>query len=163
MRILWILAALAYATTATAQQLTVRSGDHPSFSRLTIPLPASQAWEASQVDSNIVVKLPGYSGGFDVDSVFTRMGRGRIEALDSDQNSITLKVTCQCTSNAFISGSLLVIDVADQSVELPTNLIEKDIARRPPINRRVQVTVGSLPWIGGNSPFNETPAGKVSC
>tara|TARA_R110000850_G_scaffold276955_1_gene421097 strand:- start:4268 stop:6514 length:2247 start_codon:yes stop_codon:yes gene_type:complete len=159
MRILWILAALAYATTASAQQLTVRSGDHPSFSRLTIPLPASQAWEASQVDSNIVVKLPGYSGGFDVDSVFTRMGRGRIEALDSDQNSITLKVTCQCTSNAFISGSLLVIDVADQSVELPTKLIEKDIARRPPINRRVQVTVGSLPWIGGNSPFNETPTG----
>lgn len=159
MRILWILAALAYATTATAQQLTVRSGDHPSFSRLTIPLPASQAWEASQVDSNIVVKLPGYSGGFDVDSVFTRMGRGRIEALDSDQNSITLKVTCQCTSNTFISGSLLVIDVADQSVELPTKLIEQDIARRPPINRRVQVTVGSLPWIGGNSPFNETSAG----
>ena len=158
MRILWILAALAYATTASAQQLTVRSGDHPSFSRLTIPLPASQSWEASQVDSNIVVKLPGYSGGFDVDSVFTRMGRGRIEALDSDQNSITLKVTCQCTSNTFISGSLLVIDVADQSVELPTKLIEQDIARRPPINRRVQVTVGSLPWIGGNSPFNETSA-----
>jgi hypothetical protein len=157
MRFLWFLAALAYSTAATAQQLTVRSGDHPFFSRLTIPLPALQTWEAAQADNSIIIRLPGYSGGFDVENVFTRMGTDRIEALESDQNSITLRIICPCTSTAFVSGSLLVIDVADQGAKVSAAPIEKIPTKRPPRNRQIQVARGSLPWIGGNSPFNAKP------
>lgn len=157
MRFLCFLAALAYSTAATAQQLTVRSGDHPFFSRLTIPLPALQTWEAAQSDSSIVIRLPGYSGGFDLANVFARMGTDRIEALESDQNSLTLRITCPCTSTAFVSGSLLVIDVADQGAKVSAAPIEQISAKRLPRNRQTQVARGSLPWIGGNSPFNATP------
>lgn len=163
MRLLCFLAALAFCTAATAQPLTVRSGDHASFSRLTIPLPATQNWEARQTESGVIITLPGHTGGFDIADVFVRMRRDRIEALEGNQNSLTLRVACPCASTAFISGTLLVIDVADQGTKMSAAPLEKSTAtwdaRRPPNTDRTLVARSTLPWIGSVSPFGEATEG----
>jgi hypothetical protein len=143
-----------------AQQLPVRSGDHPTFSRLAIPLPDLQSWEAVQTTNRVVLTLPGFSGGFDLTDTFVRMQRNRIANINVTGSTLTLKLDCDCDATAFKSGSLLVLDVADPGTQLlgPT-LTKQTEPQRPPKTAfpltRSAIT-STLPWIGGNSPFSAT-------
>ena len=168
MRRLCIIAALLICTseTAQAQQLAVRSGDHPTFSRLTVVLPASQSWEAYQTTDSVVVTLPEYAGSFDVADVFLRMNRDRITGIDVTGGTLTLRVNCPCASTAFLSGPLLVIDVADQGTKLlgqPLNGPALISRKRPPAtNQASPSSTAALPWIGANSPFGGTSSDKAT-
>ena len=135
---------------AQAQELIVRSGDHPSFSRITIPIPTSQTWEASQTLTGVEVSLPGFKEGFDTSSVFLRMRRERISKLSEEGHKLVLTVECECIATAFRSGPLLVIDVADQGAILQGPQLEARaiVKKTPPPTAR-----SPLPWIGGGSVF----------
>lgn len=143
-----------------AQQLTIRSGDHPTFSRVTIPLPANQSWEAIKTEQGIELTLPGFSGGFDTSEVFSRMRTDRIIALDARSGSLLLKVDCACDATAFPSGSLLVIDVADAGTALAGPPLKGAALAKTPSGGGIETARAArpaIPWIGGNSPFEAEP------
>lgn len=159
MKNIWFLVAIIWCTSgeAQAEKLALRSGDHPTFSRLTIPVSGSQKWEGRQTKQGVELKLLGFSDGFELEEVFLRMRRDRISNVRSSSNTLTLEVTCDCIATVFRSGTLLVIDVADSGTQLAgPPLAGEPNDRSDPLNQpkvRVKTTQRTLPWIGGNSPF----------
>lgn len=163
MKKLWIFALLLYAsvTTAQAQTLALRSGDHTTFSRITLPLSADQTWNARRTDQGVELTLPGHSGGFDQTDVFLRMKRNRIGEIVTGSDGLTLRVVCDCDATAFRSGPLLVIDVADKGTNLAGPSLGgrtfSAVQRPPTAQRDIFVPSVTLPWIGGESPFGSPP------
>ncbi|WP_298859147.1 hypothetical protein [uncultured Sulfitobacter sp.] len=159
MRIDAILLAVCviYTGAAHAQELELRSGDHPTFSRITFPLPNSQPWNARQTDKAVELSLPGFSGILNTDRVFVRMQKNRISKIGFDNEKLFLEVNCDCIASAFRDGSLLVIDVADKGTVLAGPLMESAIQTADSAQlrseQRPQKHAEALPWIGGNSPF----------
>ena len=159
MKLAWVLASCltVCAGMTQAQALDLRSGDHPTFSRVTVPLPTGQTWRATRTSTGVTVTLPGFSQGFNTEGVFLRMRQTRVDAIDTSDDSLTLRVICDCDATAFVSGPLLVIDVADRG----TQLAGPKIDATPSISRPTAATRqpdsakprSSLPWIGGASPF----------
>lgn len=154
--IAFILVFFIYGTSVQAQELVLRSGDHSTFSRLTIPIPTSQNWEAQKTTEGIVVSLPEFEGTFDTKSVFIRMRSDRISRISIDGNSLLLELSCDCVATTFRSGELLVIDVADKGSVLAGPPIEGSNPKPKSVsNVRNQTPteglVSLLPWIGVNS------------
>lgn len=154
----WLLHSVVFAWTlmgsAQAQQIAVRSGDHPAFSRITIALPPSQASDVNLTNEGVTVTLPGYLGGFVTSDLFDRMRRDRIADVIVQGNSLVLKVDCDCPATTFRSGPLLVVDVADDVSSLALPPLEKRSPNETPQPVSPSPTVGpSLPWIGGDTPF----------
>jgi len=145
------------AVQAQAQQLSLRSGDHPTFSRITLPVPASQNWEARQTKNGIQLTLSEHSDGFDISEVFLRMPRDRISHITTTKGSLTLHVKCACRGTAFRSGELLVIDVADEGTKLAGPPLMGaplfNVQRPNAAVRSAKVRPVSLPWIGSGSSF----------
>lgn len=145
---------------AQAQQIVVRSGDHSTFSRVTVAIPETQLWEMQHNKQEVVVAFPGFAGSFDLQDVFLRMRRDRIADISADNGSITLRKNCPCEASVFRSGSLLVIDVADPNEEPIGSATNSSAALRyirPPIKEKNTVFQQPiLPWIGGHPPFAET-------
>ena len=159
MKLAWFLAGCltVCAGMAQAQALNLRSGDHPTFSRVTIPLPQGQTWRATRTATGVTVTLPGFSRGFSTRDVFSRMRRTRVDAIDTNDDTLTLRVICECDATAFVSGPLLVIDVADAGTQLAGPMIDVGPSTiRPTAATRQAASAqprSTLPWIGGDSPF----------
>lgn len=146
---------------AQSQQIDLRSGDHPTFSRLTLPLSEGQNWKARKTDTGVEITLEGFNGSFNIEPVFLRMKRDRISAILAAQDTLNIQVTCDCEATAFRSGSLLVIDVADRGTPLAGPALEGDAIRprqrqSASIERSVPAR-SALPWIGAGSPFKALP------
>ena len=155
----WFLATCltVCAGTAQAQALNLRSGDHPTFSRITVPLPQGQTWRATRTPTGVTITLPGFSRGFTTDDVFARMRQTRVSAIDTSEDTLTLRVICDCDATAFLSGPLLVIDVADAGTRLAGPMIDAGPPTTRPSAATRQATSArprsTLPWIGSDSPF----------
>ncbi len=159
-----------FAAAAQAQELTVRSGNHPTFARLTLPLNADQKWDAKRTADSISVTLSNHTGGFDISAVFTRIPRDRVIAVESDSDTLSLRLACACRATTFRSANLLVIDVTDPGMPLAGPLIssmpasdakrpQEWIANRLP-RRGIEGIV--LPWIGSSMPFWQDGSVSVS-
>ncbi|MEH6520685.1 hypothetical protein [Sulfitobacter sp.] len=159
MKNLWFLIAVIWVATgeAHAEKLILRSGDHPTFSRLTIPILGSQKWEGQQTDSGVELTFLGFLDGFEIEGVFSRMRRNRISNITSTGSTLTLEVSCECNATVFRSGSLLVIDVADNGTQLAGPALERHpngkLNSKKQPEKVTKVAQRTLPWIGGNSPF----------
>lgn len=153
-------AAAVFALTsgiAQSQQIDLRSGDHPTFSRLTLPLSEGQNWQARKTEQGVEVTLEDFNGSFNTAAVFLRMKQDRISAITATQDTLNIQVTCDCDATAFRSGSLLVIDVADRGTPLAGPALEGG-AIRPRQRQSTSSAMATpvrpaLPWIGGGSPF----------
>lgn len=171
MKVMSVLFAL-FAGAGQAQQLPIRSGDHPTFSRLAIPLPDLQSWEAKQTNKSVILTLPGFSGSFNLTDIFRRMQRNRIANIDAAGNTLTLSLDCDCVATAFRSGSLLVLDVGDAGTQLLGPILtgykapQKTTALAAHLPPSTITT--TLPWIGESSPFGAhdpnptTPTGSAT-
>lgn len=155
---IFVVGLFSLTSPVQAQQLALRSGDHPTFSRITLQVPETQPWEAHQTTDGVLLSLPGFSGGFDTTDVFTRMRRNRIISLDAQSNTLFMKVECACISAAFRSGSLLVIDVADRGTILAGPALDGPVLAKttpmPTIIKPRIISGTTLPWIGATSPLN---------
>lgn len=160
------LAFIFLAGSTQAQEVAIRSGDHPTFSRLTIPLPLSQPWEAKQTPDGVELSLPGFLGAFDTSEVFVRMRRNRIERVNITGEGLKVSFNCACDASAFRAGDLLVIDIADAGTQLAgppmerTRQSSEEMSGAFPL--RSARNDNALPWIGGNSPFDGTASNVES-
>ncbi len=109
-----LLAVLLLAGPAVSQSLAMRSGEHPRFTRLTLPLPAAQPWELGRTEDGYGLRLPDLDRPIDATGVFARIPRTRIAGLRPVSDGIDLVLGCaDCHANAFEERGLLVIDIRD--------------------------------------------------
>lgn len=103
------------AAPGSGQVLTMRSGGHAGFARLTLPLPGGTNWRLGRGGNGYLLQLDG-TFGFDISAVFQRIPRQRIADLrPADQpGQIEIVLACDCHADAFEDGTgLLVIDIRD--------------------------------------------------
>lgn len=111
----WLIALLACcaAGAAAAAPLTVRSGDHPGFSRLVIYMAADPEWRFGRVDGGYELRVTA-PDGFDTAAVYDMIRPDRIAALeDRGDGRLTLSVECDCHGDAFVIPQGIVIDIRD--------------------------------------------------
>lgn len=115
-----IVAALGSFGTADANPMTVRSGDHPGFTRITIaPVPVMD-WDLSQTGSSYVLRIANSGSQFDLSQAFARISRSRLSAITAAGDTLRLELACACDVDVFRAGAqLLAVDIRDAQ-EAPT-------------------------------------------
>ena len=113
---------LPFFDLAVAQQAPrIRSGEHPTYSRLVIPVPEAGNWEFTVSGRRAQIVVPGNSVGFDVSAIFDRIPKTRVlsvtQRTDGQSGFIDLAFACDCQAKASVSGQSVIIDVFDQNVE----------------------------------------------
>lgn len=122
---LW--AALA-ASAASAETVTVRSGDHAEFARIVLQHAGPIDWTFARTETGYVFR-PGRAGiAYDLSQVWRLIGRDRLADLRPAARGDGLEISMTCTCHALpfeIRPGVVVIDVRDgppppgSSFELP--------------------------------------------
>ncbi|MEM9708774.1 MAG: hypothetical protein AAF871_08265 [Pseudomonadota bacterium] len=103
---------VAIAHPGMADVVTVRSGEHPGFSRLVLDLGSIPEWSLDGSGTSRRIDLIDRGVEFDTSGVFRRIGRGRIAGLDTGPGWLDLRLNCNCVVSAdTLPGGRLVIDV----------------------------------------------------
>jgi len=109
---------------------SVRAGEHPTYSRIVIPVPAGTQWEFTASERRAQLLVPGANEGFDLSAVFDRIPRTRIRDVSTetsgDGTRITFSMACDCRAEASISGRYVLVDVIDQGAR-GTARLESDV------------------------------------
>ncbi|MDP5220016.1 hypothetical protein Q5Y75_22660 [Ruegeria sp. 2205SS24-7] len=141
------LSAIFLAGALQAEPVVVRSGDHGTFTRLTVGLRTGARWEIDQIGNVARLTLDTPSITFDVSEVFSRIGRNRLKQIEqaAEGAPLMLELNCECLVTAFEEGNtLLVLDIRPgrpvvvEKVELPIVfglLQQPDIEIPPKIKR----------------------------
>lgn len=115
MRIFAILLLLAALPQAAAAQVTVRTGEHPNFSRVVLAIPVGTDWRVGRVENGYGIVLEGVSD-IDLTNFFERIPRTRIQDATqvAGEGRINMRVNCLCDIDAFLwRPDRLVVDIRD--------------------------------------------------
>ena len=113
-RIILSLTFMMWAVATGAQSVTVRSGDHPTFSRLVLSMPVGTDWTLGRLGQGYGLRLAGDDIGFDIDTVFARISRARIADLTAANGTLQIALACDCHATAFLwQPGKLVVDIVD--------------------------------------------------
>lgn len=113
MRRAWVILLLFLAGPLEAQAVPILTGDHPSFTRVTVPLSTDQTWELGRTNSGYGLRLSGIVS-FDLSSFFRRITRDRIAGVRQVDNDLYIDLACLCKANVFrFRDRFLVIDISD--------------------------------------------------
>ncbi len=123
---IFALFSLGLPLQAHAQAL-VKSGEHPTFSRLVVYLPNSISWDLSETGNGYALSVPEWNSGFDVSSVFEMIPRSRIASVSAKDASLEIEIACQCDVSAeALDRGGVIIDVADGQPEPQTSVETAD-------------------------------------
>lgn len=112
---LWLAAACA-ASAASAEVVTVRSGDHPGFTRLVLSVPADRPWALTRSAAGYTLDTGNPADSYDLDGVYDRIQRNRIVALTAGATAgqLAIAVGCACHADAFQwLPDKVVVDIID--------------------------------------------------
>lgn len=104
---------LACGGAGMTQPLPLRSGEHASFTRLTLPLPAGTGWQLGRTDDGYGLRLSDEGFAIDLSTTFDRIPRTRLASVRSTPGRADLVLGCACHARAFVESGLLVIDIRD--------------------------------------------------
>jgi hypothetical protein len=132
MRLFLALCMLCLAGVASAQTVVVRSGEHGTFTRLTLDLPSRAEWRLEPKPGGARIVFPGSDVDFDITRVFDRINRNRLRAIAPERGRLDLGFACDCDLAAFWHGdSMLVFDIAKA---VPSDQIEQTQSSVPSSN-----------------------------
>lgn len=111
-----MVAIIFVAGAASAQQITVRSGEHSNFTRLVMRLPSETEWDLEQFagGASLTVGIPQVA--FDTTRVFNTIPRTRLSSIGqaAPGGRLALGLDCDCPISTFIAaGNYLVLDIGD--------------------------------------------------
>lgn len=114
--VLFALVLLVAASNADARTAVVRSGEHRTFSRITIKVPQGVKWSIVNRPSvsEILIDQPDIL--FDTRQVFDRIPKKRLIGLEQSEpgGALQLSLGCECEVTGFkLDDSMLVIDIKD--------------------------------------------------
>ncbi|MBK5928554.1 hypothetical protein [Rhodobaculum claviforme] len=105
--------AVVLAGPAAAETLTMRSGEHRGFTRLTLPVPPEGGWVLGRVGDGYGLRLTGAGASVDTSAVFTRIRRDRLAEVRMTETGVDLVLGCDCHAVAFEERGLIVVDLRD--------------------------------------------------
>ena len=101
------------AGTATAQQGQVLGGDHPGFTRITMPMARDVPWTVGRTDIGYGIQIDR-PFALDLTRAFDLIGRNRLSDITVSDGLLSLSVDCDCHATAFLyRDAFLVVDVLD--------------------------------------------------
>lgn len=114
LRGLLALLLLLLPVAALSDPIPVRSGEHDTFTRLTIALPQRLPWRVTRQDRIADLVLDGPALAFDTATVFNRISGKRLSGITPSQTGLRLDLGCDCDVSGFWHGdALLVVDIQD--------------------------------------------------
>lgn len=111
-----IVALMLAALPSLAQTVTLRSGEHATFTRFVIRLPQGADWRINRSDRSADLTVDIADILFDTSGVFSRIPRKRVSDVRQRNAGapLTFDLACACTISTFIEDrALLVIDFRD--------------------------------------------------
>jgi len=127
MKWLWCLLLVAiWCSSAFAQVVPVRSGEHEGFSRLVLDLPSRVAWVLEDMADGRILRIDRKGLRYDTSTVFQRITSDRLANVEQavGDSGLNLKLACLCDVDVFWHGvSMLVVDIRDHPKDRPTKAI----------------------------------------
>lgn len=96
--------------------LVVRSGEHTTFTRLTVNLSQEMQWQIASTANTLKLELSEPFQNLDSSTVFSRIDRSRVAELSSraDSRGLDIILNCACGFRAYVEAdTLLVIDIGE--------------------------------------------------
>ncbi|NRA99976.1 MAG: hypothetical protein HRU32_09175 [Rhodobacteraceae bacterium] len=112
--------ALILPTLAAAQNVTVRGGEHPDFTRIVLELPEALEWEFSVAEDGAVFSTKDQNITYDLSRAFELIPRTRLRDLSSEDGRLTFDFECACPADVLeVSASVIAIDIRDEDTLSP--------------------------------------------
>ncbi len=116
MRFLFGLAVFwLFGTALAAQSVVVRAGEHGSYTRVVLQVPAGMDWTLGRTDTGYGLRLSG-SVDYETSDFFSAIPKTRIGNIQvaADGGQVNFDLNCQCRASAYLTETRwLVIDVSD--------------------------------------------------
>lgn len=108
---------LMWPVALVADPVSIRSGEHDTFSRLVMSIGIETDWSVTANETGFELELTGRAEGFEVAQIFERIPRDRlIDVTQTSPTTLQLEVDCPCDIDAFIwQPGELVVDIVDGS------------------------------------------------
>lgn len=113
---MWLMRILLFVggTTAQAQSVDIRSGDHDRFTRLVLTIPNGTDWQVRQSSTGYQLGLENTALEFNVGDIFDRITRSRLADVSGSAGQLNLALSCACHLDVFLfQPDMLVLDVID--------------------------------------------------
>ncbi|WP_170545873.1 hypothetical protein [Ruegeria arenilitoris] len=110
-----VSALIAAATSATARDVTVRSGEHDGYTRLVVQVPPNTGWVLKQTKNGARLNVALEDVAFQTGAVFQRLTQNRLAALSqvAPGGPLELEFGCDCVASAFLfKNTMIVVDIA---------------------------------------------------
>ncbi len=148
-----------------AKELTVRSGEHGSFTRLVIRVPEGTSWSlaAHAQGANLSVNITDVT--FATQRVFQRLSDGRLLSLGQKRpgGGLEMEFGCACVARAFLhDDTMIVVDISSgepEITELPEHA-QSDPGQTPTPN----LDTNQIEWIPGQDilpPLHELSGQRI--
>lgn len=133
------LAALFFAfqgcaniASAQSEIIVPRGGEHATFTRLAMQLPAQTSWSLRQVGQQATLSFTPAPDSFDLSQTFRRIDRARLSRISAAAGQLSLELACDCILTAIKDPSgLLVVDIQSPGVTPNMSPTPHRPARRP--------------------------------
>lgn len=113
---LLVLGLICIGQFASAQVVSVRSGEHAGFTRLVFYFQEGRGWQLEPNDAGFLLQFDLRSLGFRDTGVFQKISRKRVADLVANRSnsSVQIVTNCLCEAEAYLHRpGMLVVDVAD--------------------------------------------------
>lgn len=130
---------LLLATTVCAQDVPVRTGDHPGFTRIVIDFQQQPDWQLGRSGAAHELRVNAPELRFDLSDSFRRINQTRLRGLrDLGGGRLQIDTACACRlSVERLPNQGLVIDIRDE---------------RPDQNDRFEISLSDLPEVPSSGP-----------
>lgn len=114
MRLAWLLTLIVLsAKPAIANEVSIRSGEHDTYSRLVLTISEGAKWVIQRNELGYSLQVDGTTD-FDKSKIYDRIPATRIASTQSQGDELQLIVNCACHATAFLwRPDKLVIDIND--------------------------------------------------
>ncbi len=113
---------ITVATSATAETLVVRSGEHESHTRLVVKVPPGTEWVLARRKNGARLTVSIDDVLFQTEGVFGRLTSNRLSALSQSEPgaALDLEFGCDCVAMAFLfQQSMIVVDISQGTLPPP--------------------------------------------
>ncbi|MEY1557259.1 hypothetical protein AB3Y40_16630 [Yoonia sp. R2331] len=117
-------------TVLWAETATIRTGWHPTFTRIVIAIPQGADWQVGRTDAGFGFQAEGVTD-FETNGFFARLPLDRIAQVDVEEARLNLALSCDCHADAFLwRPDRVVVDIRD-GVAAADNPFEVALTREP--------------------------------
>lgn len=110
------LMVLLFACPAFAETVTVKTGEHESFTRILLQFKNLPEWKIGRTETGYELAIDGKDTRYDLSQVFRLIGRERLRSIwtDPDNGRLQLGIACACHARVDrFESSGLIIDIYD--------------------------------------------------